>query len=119
MLKVATTQQSQPPRHSAVGALLLTAGREATNGAVTPAPKVAPLPTQTSILSKTLAMAVVNFTITTPIRLTGALCPVLGRKTSLPPNHFWFGGQSNTRRCHGNAFPHKRWIDFPNRRIDK
>ncbi len=60
-----------------------------------------------------------KFTITTPIRLTGALCPVLGRKTSLPPNHFRFGGQSNTRHCHGNAFPRKRWIDFPNRRIDK
>jgi hypothetical protein len=37
-----TTQQPQLPRHSAVGALLLAAGREATNGAVTPAPKFPP-----------------------------------------------------------------------------
>jgi hypothetical protein len=29
---------------------------------------------------------------------------VLGWKTSLPPDHFWFGGQSSTRHCHGNAF---------------
>jgi hypothetical protein len=32
---------------------------------------------------KTLAMACVNFTIIMPIRLTGVLRPVLGRKTSL------------------------------------
>jgi hypothetical protein len=54
---------------------------------------------------------VCNFTITMPIRLTGALCPVLGGKTNLLPNHFRFGGKSDTRRCHGNAFPLKYWIE--------
>jgi hypothetical protein len=44
-------------------------------------PKSCPLPTQIFIHFKTLAMACVNFTITTPIGLTGALRPVLGRKT--------------------------------------
>jgi hypothetical protein len=71
MLEVATTPQSQPPRLSAVGALLLTAT----------ALKVAPLPALIFIRSKTLAMASVNFTTTTPTRLTGVLHPVLGRKT--------------------------------------
>ncbi len=91
------------------------AGREVTKGAVTPTPKVAPLPTQTFICSKTLAMGCVNFTITTPIRLTGVLCPVLCRKTSLPPNHLQFGSQSDTHHCHGNAFPRNHQIDFSNR----
>ena len=80
MLGAATTLQSQPPQLRVAGALLLTAGREATKGAVTPVPKVAPLSVQISIPSKTLAMACANFTITTPIGLTGAFRPVLGRK---------------------------------------
>ncbi len=80
MLGAAKTQQLQPPRHSLVEALLLAVGREATNGAVTPTPKVSPLPAQTSIPSKTLAMACINFTITMPIRLTGVLHPVIGRE---------------------------------------
>jgi hypothetical protein len=75
---------------------------------VTPAPKVAPLPAQAFIHFKTLAMACINFTITTLIRLTGALCPVLCRKTSLLPNHFRIGGKSDTRTAtamhfHANA----------------
>jgi hypothetical protein len=86
MLEAATTQWSQPPRHSAVGALLLTAGSEATKRVAMPALKVASLPALTSICSKTLAMASVNFTTTTPTRLTGTLHPVLGRETNLPWN---------------------------------
>jgi hypothetical protein len=104
MLEAATTLQLQPPQHSKVRALLLAAGKEATKGAVTPAPKVVPLPAQTFIPFKTLAMACANFTIITPIRLTGALRHVLGWKSSLPPSHFRFGRQSNTRHCHGYAF---------------
>jgi hypothetical protein len=57
-------------------------------------------------------MACVNFTIITPMRLTGAFRPVLGQKTSMPPNHFWFGNQSNTRHCHGNAFPSNAGLIF-------
>jgi hypothetical protein len=73
MLEAATTLQSQPPQLSVVGALLPTTGREATKGAATPAPKVAPLPAPIFIRFKTQAMASVNFTTTTPIGLTGAL----------------------------------------------
>ncbi len=51
-------------------------------------PKGLPLPVQIFIPFKTLAMSCVNFTIITPIRLTGAFRPILGRKTSLPSNHF-------------------------------
>jgi hypothetical protein len=43
MLRAATTLRSQPPQHSEAGAPLPTAGREATKGTVTPAPKVTPL----------------------------------------------------------------------------
>jgi hypothetical protein len=82
MLEAATTLESQPPRLSVVGALLPTAGSEVTKGAATPALKVAPLPSPIFIRFKTLAMASVNFTTTTPIRLTGALRPVLIRKTN-------------------------------------
>jgi hypothetical protein len=46
MLEAATILRSRPPRHSEVGALLLTVGGEATNGVVMPAPKVAPPPAQ-------------------------------------------------------------------------
>jgi hypothetical protein len=95
--------------------LLLVVGREATKGKVMPAPPHG----QTFIRFKILVMTCVNFTIIMRIRLTGVLRPVLGRKTSLPPDHFWFEGQSNTRHCHGNAFPHQCWIDFFHRRIDK
>jgi hypothetical protein len=103
MLEVATFLRSWPPRLSDIGALLPTTGGEATNGAVTTAPKVAPPPAQIFIRFRTLAMACANFTITTPIGLTGVLHPVLGRKTSLPLDHFRFGGQSSTRHCHGDA----------------
>jgi hypothetical protein len=82
MLEAATTPQSKPPRLSAVGALLLTTGSEAKKRTATPSLKVAPLPALIFIHSKTLAMASVNFTSITPTRLTGALCPVLGRKTN-------------------------------------
>jgi hypothetical protein len=61
-----------------------------------PAPKVAPLPAQIFSHFKTLAMACANFPITTPIWLTGAFRPVLGRKTNLPPNPFWFSGFPHT-----------------------
>jgi hypothetical protein len=88
------------------------ARREVTKGAVTPVPKVAPLPAQIFIHFKTLAMACVNFTITTPIGLTGAFHPVLGRKTNTPPDPFRFGDFSHTCHCHGYAFPCKRWPDF-------
>jgi len=111
-LGAATIPRSQPPRHSEVGAPLLTAGREATKGAVTPVPKVAPLPAQIFTPSRTLAMACANFTIITPIRLTGAFRPVLGRKTNSPPDPFRPGGFSHTRHCHGYAFSRKRWFDF-------
>jgi hypothetical protein len=104
MLEAAMTLRSQLPRHSEAGALLPAAGREATKGVVTPAPKVAPLPTQFFTHFKTLAMACVNFTITTPIGLTGAFRPVLGQKTNSPPNIFQFGGFSHTCYCHGYAF---------------
>ena len=82
MLEAATILGSRPPQLSEVGALLPTVGREATNGAATPAPKVAPPSAQISILSKTLTMASANFTTTTPVRLTGAFSPVLIRKTN-------------------------------------
>ncbi len=104
MLEAATILQSPPPQHSKVRALLLAAGKEVTKGAETPAPKVVPLPAQTFIPFKTLAMVCANFTIMTPTRLTGALRPVLGWKISLPPSYFRFGRQSNTRYCHGYAF---------------
>jgi hypothetical protein len=71
MLEAGTTPQLQPPRLSAEGALLLTMGREATKRAATPTLKVAPLTAQIFIRFKTLAMAFVNFTTTTPTRLTG------------------------------------------------
>jgi hypothetical protein len=92
----AMTLRSHLPRHSESGAPLPAAGREATKEAVTPAPKVAPLPGQISILFRTLAMACVNFLTTTPIGLTGAFRPVLGRKTNSPLDPFRFGGFFHT-----------------------
>ncbi len=106
------------PQFSEVGALLPTAGGEAINGAVMPTPKVAPPPARISIPFRTLAMACANFKITTPTRLTGMLHPVLGQKTSLPPNHFRFGGQSGTRHCHGDAFPSQCRTNFSHRQTD-
>jgi hypothetical protein len=103
-LGAATTLRSQPPQHSAAGAPLPAAGREATKGAVTPAPEVAPFPAQIFTHFKTLAMACVNFTITMPIGLTGAFRPVLGQKTNSPPNLFRFGGFSHTCHCHSYAY---------------
>jgi hypothetical protein len=102
-----------------VGALLPTAGREATNGAVTSTLKVAPPPAQIFIHFRTQAMACANFTITTPIGLTGVLHPVLGQKTSLPLNHFQFGGQPSTRHCHGHAFSSQCRTYFSHRRTIK
>ncbi len=81
--------------------------------------KVAPLPAQIFIPFKTLEMACVNFTIIMAIRLTGAFRPVLGRKTSTPPNHLRFGSQPNTRHCLSNAFPRNCRIDISRRQIDK
>jgi hypothetical protein len=52
-------------------------GREAINGAVMPAPKVAPLPALIFIPFKTLTMACVNFIITTPTRLTDVFHPFI------------------------------------------
>ncbi len=78
MLEAAMTPQSQPPRLSVLGALPLTIGREATKRVATPALKVTPLPAQIFIRLKTLAMAFVKYTTSTPTRLTGALRPVLG-----------------------------------------
>jgi hypothetical protein len=75
-------------------------------------PKVAPLPAQIFTPFRTLAMACANFTIITPIRLTGAFRPVLGWKTNSPPDPFRPGGFPHTRHCHGYAFSRKRWFDF-------
>jgi hypothetical protein len=73
MLEVATTLRSRPPRLSEVGALLPTAGGEAMNGAVTPAPKVPP-PSRPDFHSfQNPGNACANFTITMPIELTGVL----------------------------------------------
>ncbi len=71
-----------------------------------------PLPAQIFTPSKTLAMACANFTIITPIGLTGAFRPVLGQKTNSPLDPFRPGGFSHTRHCHGYAFSRKRWFDF-------
>ncbi len=68
----ASTQRSRSPTPSS--------GKRGDKGAVTPIPKVVPLPAQISTLFKTLPMACANFTTTTPIGLTGAFRPVLGRK---------------------------------------
>jgi hypothetical protein len=84
MPEAAKTLWSQPPRLSEEGALLLTTGREATNGAVMSVPKVAPLPALIFILFKTLAMMYVKFHNYSPTWLTGVFHPVLGQKTRLP-----------------------------------
>jgi hypothetical protein len=77
-----------------------------------PAPKVTPLPAQISILFKTLAMACVNFTTTTPIGLTGAFRPVLGWKTNAPPDPFWFGGFSTHATATAMHFPANAGLMF-------
>jgi hypothetical protein len=78
-----------------------------------------PPPAQIFIRFITLAMACANFTITTPIGLTGVLHPVLGRKTNLPPDHFRFSGQSSARHCHGDAFSSQCRTYFSYRRTNK
>ncbi len=78
-----------------------------------------PLPAQISNLFRTLAMACANFIITMPTRLTGVLHPVLGRKTSLPPNHFRFGSQSSKSHCHGYAFSSQCRTNFSHGRTDQ
>ncbi len=113
-VEAATTQQSRPPQHSEVGALFLTTGSEATKRVAMSALKAAPLPAWIFIRFKTLAMASVSFTITMPIGLPGALRPVLGWKTKLPPNHLRFGGQLYSCHCHGNAFSCQCRFDFLN-----
>ncbi len=70
-------------------------------------------------ISKTLAMACANFTITMPIGLSSAFSPVLGRKTNSPPDPFQFGGFPHTCHCHSYAFSCKRWLDFFDWRIDQ
>jgi hypothetical protein len=77
-------------------------------------PKNHPLPAPISTLFRTLAMACVNFTITTPTGLTGAFRPVLCRKTNSPPDLFRFGSFPHTCHCHSYAFSRKRWLDFLN-----
>ncbi len=86
----------------------------ATKEAVTPAPKVAHLPFQIFILFRTLAMACVNFTTTTPIGITGAFRPFLGRKTIPPLDPFRFGSFFHTCDCHGYAFSCKCLLDVSN-----
>ena len=75
-------------------------------------PKSRLLPTQIFILFRTLAMACVNFTITTPTGLTGAFRPVLCRKTNSPPDLFRFGSFPHT--CHSTAmhFPANAGLIF-------
>jgi hypothetical protein len=91
----ASTQRNRSPAP--------TNGKRGDKRAATPVPKVAPLPAQIFIHFKTLAMACVKFTITTPIGLTGAFRPVLGRKTNTPPDPFQFVLFPYTCHCPANA----------------
>jgi hypothetical protein len=75
-------------------------------------PKSRPLSIQIFILFKTLAMACANFTTTTPIGLTGAFCPVLGRKTNLPPDFFQFGSFSTHATATAMHFPANAGLMF-------
>ncbi len=111
MLRMATTLQSQPPRHSEAGAPP-SSRKRGDKRSGNARPKSRPLPAQIFIHFKTLAMACANFTITMPIGLTGAFRPVPGQKTNSPPNLFWFSGFSLTCHCHGYAFPCKCWLNF-------
>ncbi len=92
----ASTQQSRIPAPSS--------GKRSDKRGGNACPKSHPLPAQILILFRTLAMACVNFTTTTPIGLTGAFHPVLGRKTNLPLDPFRFSGFFHTCHCHGYAF---------------
>jgi hypothetical protein len=83
-----------------------------TKEAVTPAPKVAPLPAQIFILFRTLAIACLNFTTTMTIGLTGAFCPVLGLKTNSPPDPFRFGGFSTHATATAMHFPANAGLMF-------
>ncbi len=106
MVAAALTQRSRSPAPSS--------GKRGDKRGGNARPKSRPLPAQISTLFKTLAMACANFTTTTPIGLTGAFRPVLGRKTNLLLGPCQFGGFSNTCHCHGYAFSCKRWLDFFN-----
>jgi hypothetical protein len=99
----ASTQRSRSPTPSS--------GNRGNKRGGNTRPKSHPLPTQISILFKTLAMTCAIFTTTTPIGLTGAFCPVLGRKTNSPPDPFRFSGFFHTCHCHSCAFSCKRWLD--------
>jgi hypothetical protein len=75
----ASTQRSRSPTPSS--------GKRGEKRSGNARPKSCPLPAQIFIHSKTQAMAFANFTIITPIGLTGAFHPVLGRKTILPQKY--------------------------------
>jgi hypothetical protein len=100
----ASTQRSRSPAPSS--------GKRGDKRGGNARPKSRPPFRPDSIPSKTLAMACANFTIITPIGLTGAFRPVLGRKTNSPPNPFRFGGFPHTCHCYGYAFSRKRRFDF-------
>ncbi len=68
---------------------------------------------------KTLAMACVNLTITTPIRLIGVLHLYLVGNLACRWTTFGFFSQPNTCYYHGHSLPCQHWIDFLNGRIDK
>ncbi len=99
----ASTQRSRSPTPSS--------GKRGDKRGGNAPPKSRPLPAQIFILFRTLAMACVNFTTTTPIGLTGEFRPVLGQKTNSPPDPFRFGGFFHTCHCHGYAFSCKHWLD--------
>jgi hypothetical protein len=79
-------------------------GRRVTKGTSTPVPKVTLLPALTSIHLTNLANACVNFTTTTPTRLSGVFHLVLSWKTKKPLNLYWFGGNINTHHFQGHDF---------------
>jgi hypothetical protein len=105
----ATTQQSRSPASNS-------RRRGNKRGSNTRFKSHPPLLPRFLFISEPWQWHVQNFTITTPIEFTGVLHPVLCRKTSLLPNHFWFGGQSSTCHCHGNAFPSQCRSHFSHRR---
>jgi hypothetical protein len=100
----ASTQRSRSPTPSS--------GKRGDKRGSNARPKSRPPSRPDFIPSRTLAMACANFTIITPIGLTGAFCPVLGRKTNSPPDTFRFGSFPHTCHCHGYAFSRKRWLNF-------
>jgi hypothetical protein len=104
MVAAATTRQSRSPAPNS--------GRRGDKRSGNACSKSHPPTAQIYTLFRTLATACANFIITMLTRLIGVLHPVLGRKTSLPLNHFQFGGQSSAHRCHGYAFPSQRRTNF-------